>query len=133
LKIFFLILLFSLLPLSEILILIYLSELIGRYLVLSIASATGLLGLFISFFKVRSFLAVVKDKIREGYYPGAEFISLAGTFAGSIFLLTPGFITDFLGILLFFTFFQRIAGKIIVKKMESRLKELYEYFKLYEF
>ena len=133
LKIFLLTLLISLLPLIEIYLFIYLAALIGNYFLLAIAAATGFAALFLAFIKIRKIIAAVKARIREGYYPEEEFTNLAGIFTGSILLLIPGFVSDFFGILFFFTFLKKIAGRIIVKIMENRLKELYEYLKLYEF
>jgi UPF0716 family protein affecting phage T7 exclusion len=51
---------------------------------------------------------------------------------GAVFLITPGFITDFLGFLLFIPFFRNKIGNLITRRMESRLKDIYEYLKLYE-
>ncbi|RKX79558.1 MAG: hypothetical protein DRP87_02650 [Spirochaetes bacterium] len=132
LKLLLIVLLYSTLPLAEIFILLYLGEIIGDYLTLALAALTGLVGVFIAFGEAKNVLTVLKGKIKEGYYPGKEFISLAGIFTGALFLLTPGFITDISGFLLFFPFFRNLVGRIFTHKMEKRLRELYEYLKLYD-
>jgi len=132
LKLLLLALLYSIIPLSETFLLFHLGGIIGNYLVLAVAAATGLLGLIIAFNEISAILKSLKIKIKDGTYPGKEFISMAGVLTGGLLLLTPGFITDSLGFLLFFPVFRNGVGMIITSKMENRLKEIYEYLKLYE-
>lgn len=132
LKLLLIILLYSLIPLSETFLILHLGDIFGNYLVLAIVAATGLLGVLIAFNEINQILKTIKHKLREGIYPGKEFISLAGVFTGGLLLLTPGFITDFLGFLLFMPVLRNSVGKMITSKMEKNLKEIYEYLKLYE-
>ena len=132
LKLLLLALLYSIIPLSETFLLLHLGGLFGNYLILALAATTGLIGLFIAFSEVSSIIGSIKIKLKEGVYPGKEFISLAGVLTGALLLLTPGFITDTLGLLLFIPFFRNGVGKFITSKMENSLKEIYEYLKLYE-
>ena len=74
------------------------------------------------------FLSSIVTKI----HPGKEFMNIMGIFAGGILLLTPGFITDFLGLLLFMPFFRLAVGGFITLRMEKQLQEVYEYLRLYE-
>ncbi len=131
-KLLLLTLLYSLLPLAEIILLLSIGAGIGNYLTLAIAATTGFIGCFIAFNEALSILSAIRKKVKAGQYPGKEFINMAGVFVGAILLLTPGFLTDFFGFLLFFPFFRNIVGKIITKKVENQLHELYEYLKLYE-
>ena len=52
--------------------------------------------------------------------------------AASILLLTPGFITDTLGFLLFVPSVRNALGRWVLRKTRTDLKELYEYLKLEE-
>jgi UPF0716 protein FxsA len=119
-------------PLGEIFHFIYLSDLVGAYLILAIAAMTGLVGVLIALGQVRSVLARIKEKIRAGEYPGREFIGLGGILVGSVFLLTPGFITDFFGFLLLIPPIREGLGRLVVKRLDKRLKEVYEYLRLYD-
>jgi UPF0716 protein FxsA len=132
-KLIFILLLYSLVPLSEIFLFIYLSQLIGQYLILALAAVVGLFGVLVAARQITIILKKLKEKIRKGEYPGQEFIELAGILIGSVFLLTPGFITDFFGFLLLIPPVRKGLGRLIVRRMEGRLKELYEYLRLYDY
>jgi UPF0716 protein FxsA len=132
-KLIFLLLLYSLVPLSEIVLFIYLSQLIGQYLILALAAIIGLVGVLVAARQITIILKKLKSKIKKGEYPGQEFIDLAGILIGSVFLLTPGFITDFVGFLLLIPPVRVALGRLIVRRMEGRLKELYEYLRLYDY
>ncbi len=129
-KLIFLMLLYSLVPLAEIFLFIYLSPLIGNFLILALAAIIGLIGVLIAARQITTLLKSLKEKIKNGQYPGQEFVDLAGILVGSLFLLTPGFITDFFGFLLLVPPIRRGFGRLIVRRMESRLTELYEYLRL---
>ena len=132
-KLIFILLLYSLVPLSEIFFFIYLSQLIGQYMILALAAVVGLAGVLVAARQITIVLKKLKEKIRKGEYPGQEFIDLAGILIGSVFLLTPGFITDFFGFLLLIPPVRVGLGRLIVRRMEGRLKELYEYLRLYDY
>ncbi len=131
-KLFLIALLYSLLPLSEIFLLIYLGGRIGNYLTLALAALTGLLGMVVALRAFQKNLASLKDRIRQGAYPGREFVNLTGIIIGGLLLLTPGFITDFCGFLLFVPVVRNAAGGAVVSRMQNSLKDLYEYLKLYD-
>ena len=125
-------LLYSLVPLGEIFLIIYLGTIFGNYLTLATAALTSLVGMLIALRELRRQLALLKERMNRGEYPAEEFVSLAGILIGSIFLLTPGFITDLLGFLLFVPALRRGLGRKIVRRTQLRFKELYAYLKLYD-
>jgi UPF0716 protein FxsA len=126
-------LLYSLVPLAEIFLLIYLGNLIGYYFTLALAAFAGLVGMLLALQQLRKNLGGLKAKIRRGVFPTQEFINLTGILAASILLLTPGFITDTLGFLLFVPALRDRLGNLILRKTRTNLKELYEYLKLEDF
>ena len=131
-RLLLLMLLYSLLPLSEIVLILYMGGVIGKYLTLACAATTGLFGALMAVTQFKRELASLKENIKEGVYPGKEFMGIAGILVGGLLLLTPGFITDMLGLLLFVPVFRNAVGGLITRRMEKRLKEVYEYLKLYE-
>ena len=133
LKLLFIALLYSLLPLSEIFLLLYIGGILGNYLTLALSATTGLFGMIVAIKEVRGIFSSLQKKIVEGYYPAKEFVSLAGILVGSALLLTPGFVTDIFGILLFFPFFRNWIGGLITSRLDGQLREIYEYLKLGEF
>jgi len=125
-------LLYSLLPLAEIFLLIYLGDRIGNYFTLALAALTGLIGMLFALRGFRRNLEILKKKIRAGEYPGEEFVTLTGIFLAAVLLLTPGFITDVLGLLLFVPVIRSGLGRLLIRLTRTDLKELYEYLKLYD-
>ncbi len=126
-------LLYSLLPLAEIFLIIYLGDRIGNYFTLALAAFTGLMGMLFALRGFQKNLQLLKDKIKEGVFPTEEFITLTGIFAAGILLLTPGFITDLLGFSLFIPVIRSALGRFIIRVTRANFKELYEYLKLYDY
>lgn len=133
LKYFYILLLYSLFPLGDIYLLLYLKSFFGAYLLTAAAAATGLFGLIIAYRVSSVTLSSMSKKLREGIHPAGEFNELAGAIISAVFLLTPGFFTDFLGLLMIFPFWRNLIGKMITRLLKEELKEISEYLKLYEF
>lgn len=131
-RLIFALLLYSIVPLAEIFLFLYLGELVGNYLILAIAATVGLLGVLVALREIRVTLERLRARIRRNEYPGLEFMDLAGILVGGLLLLTPGFITDFVGFLLFFPVFRRAAGRAITRRLDRNLREVYEYLRLGE-
>ena len=131
-KLLFLGLLYSLIPLAEIFLLIYLGSRIGMYISLALAALAGLVGMLAALRELRKNLESLRRKSRKGLMPTQEFINLTAILAASIPLLTPGFITDTLGFLLFVPAVRDAWGRWVLAKTRTDLKELYEYLKLEE-
>ncbi len=132
-KLLILALLYSLLPLAEIFLIIYLGDRIGNYFTLALAAFIGLMGMLFALRGFQKNLQLLKDKIKEGVFPTEEFITLTGIFAAGILLLTPGFITDLLGFSLFIPVIRSALGRFIIRATRADFKELYEYLKLYDY
>jgi len=132
-KLLILALLYSLLPLAEIFLIIYLGDRIGNYFTLALAAFTGLMGMLFALRGFQKNLQLLKDKIKQGVFPTEEFITLTGIFAAGILLLTPGFITDLLGFSLFIPVIRSALGRFIIRATRADFKELYEYLKLYDY
>jgi len=131
-KLIFILLLYSLVPLGEIFLFLFLGDLIGNYLILAIAAVVGLVGILFAVGQIRRTLERLRGKIRRSQYPGKEFVDLVGILVSSVLLLTPGFITDFAGFLLLMPFFREALGRAIAKRMDKSFKEVYEYLRLYD-
>jgi len=125
-------LLYSLVPLAEIFLLIYLGTVIGYYFTLALAAFAGLVGMLLALKEFQKNIQSLKAKARRGVFPTQEFVNLTGVLAASILLLTPGFITDSLGFLLFVPAIRDALGNWILRKTRTNLKEIYEYLQLEE-
>lgn len=126
------ILFFALIPFGEILFILYLGEKLGKYLVLAGTAATGLIGFFLYYGSVKRLIGRIRIRVARDEFPGDDFLGLAGSVLGSVLLITPGFFTDIMGLLLFLPIIRNAIGKILIRKQEIQLKELYEYLKLYD-
>jgi UPF0716 protein FxsA len=125
-------LLYSLIPLGEIFLLIYLGSRIGVYISLALAAFAGLIGMLAALKELRKNLESLRRKARSGQLPVQEFVNLTAILAASVLLLTPGFITDTMGFLLFVPAIRDAWGRWVLAKTRTDLKELYEYLKLEE-
>jgi UPF0716 protein FxsA len=130
LRLIFILLLYSIVPIAEIILFMVLGELVGKWLIIAVAAVIGLLGMLFAIREVRVTLERLRARIRRHEYPGSEFVDLAGILAGAILLLTPGFITDFVGFLLLIPFFRRVLGRLVTRHMDRSLHEVYEYLQL---
>lgn len=129
-KIILVLLLSSLVPLAEIFLYIALGNLIGNYLTLALAAVAGVPGALLALGQVQRTRVKLGEKIRTGEYPGREFTDLAGLLAGSLLLITPGFITDLFGYCLMIPIFREALGRAIVKKLGRSFRDVYEYLRL---
>ena len=132
LKFLILVMFISILPIAEVYLYIFLSSRISTYLLIAALTGSSLTGLIISYGLIKSRLKEIKISIDEGEYPEKDFYKLTGLFLASILLITPGFIGDLLGISILFPSINNKIGFILTKPMEDKVKELYEYIKLYE-
>lgn len=122
----------ALLPFFDLLLVLYLSELLGTYLILATIAATALLGSVLSYMVLRKFTVIIKNRVKEDTLPEKEFLSFAAAIPGSLFLILPGFIMTILGLLLFLPGFREKAGWWFLKATGIQIKEVYGYLKLYE-
>ena len=132
LKFLILVMFISILPIAEVYLYIFFSCRISTYLLIAALTGSSLTGLIISYGLIKSRLKVIKISINEGEYPENDFYKLTGLFLSSILLITPGFIGDLLGISILFPGISKKIGYILTRPMEDKVKELYEYIKLYE-
>ena len=133
LKFLILVMFISILPILEVYLYIFLSCRISTYLMIAALTGSSLIGLIISYSLIKSRLSIIKIEIDDGKYPEKDFYKLAGLFIAGILLITPGFIGDLLGISIIIPGISKKIGYIITRPIEDKMKELYEYMKLYDF
>lgn len=111
--IFILLIAFVSVPLIEIALFIKVGGLIGLWPTLAIVLATAITGTWLLRVQGRAVLMRAQDSLNRQQFPAREvFDGLCLLFAGAL-LLTPGFFTDALGLLLFFPPFRRLIGKLV--------------------
>ncbi len=132
LKFLITIMLISVLPIAEVYLYILLSGVLSPYIMIASLTGSSLVGLILSYGVIKSKLKKIKNLINEDEHPESDFYKLAGVFLGSVLIIVPGFIGDLLGLILFIPGISRKIGYLLTKPMGGKVKELYEYLKLYE-
>ena len=109
---FRLILLFTIIPLVELAILIYLGTIIGALYIMLIVVVTGILGAILARYQGLSTLSKIRSNIESGIIPANELFDGALILAGGLLLLTPGIITDIAGFVLLVPYTRRIVRRL---------------------
>ncbi|HPQ39505.1 MAG TPA: FxsA family protein [bacterium] len=95
-----LIILFIGLPLLELLVLLKIGELWGAELTILLVLTTGIAGAFLAKSQGISVWNKIHRELSQGRIPGDELLDGLMIFTGGITLLTPGLITDTIGLCL---------------------------------
>lgn len=133
LRLFFLELLVALLIIADAYLYIVLSEHIGVFLLLAGAGVTALPGIYVVYNSIRNTLGSVRARVRAGRYPRLEYAGLAGLLLSGTLLILPGFISDFIGILLYILPLRLVVGLMICSRLQEPLIDVYEHLKLEEY
>ena len=131
-KLIFVLALFALVPFAEIFLFVFLGHLLGNWLVIVLAVTAALPGVLIGQGQLREILPRLRENLREGRYPGADFANLVGLLVVGVLLVTPGFITDVLGYLLFIPALRGIVAKALARGLNRNLGDLSSYLGLRE-
>jgi UPF0716 protein FxsA len=95
-----LVLIFIIVPLAELYVIIQVGGAIGIWPTLALLIADSILGVWLLRSQGRTAWARFNRALAEGRVPAAEVFDGAMVILGGAFLLTPGFITDIIGIVL---------------------------------
>ena len=117
----YLVLLFTVLPAIELVLLIEIGSNIGAGNTLFIIIFTGVLGAYLA--RLQGFLVLrkIQDSLNQGIMPSAELMDGLMILVGGIVLLTPGFITDAFGFLLLIPLTRTVIKKLFAKKFEDMI------------
>jgi UPF0716 protein FxsA len=91
-------LLFTLIPAIEILLFIRVGSLIGGTNTLILVILSGIIGAYLARGEGLSILNRIQTQLQKGEVPADSFLHGVLVFAGGLLLLTPGFMTDLLGL-----------------------------------
>ncbi len=120
---FRLLLLFTLVPLVELYILIKVGGLIGALNTILIIVVTGIAGAYLARSQGFKVVKRINRAIEEGRTPANELLDGLFILIGGFTLLTPGFLTDLLGLSMLFpltrTLYTRFALKLIQNKIDT--------------
>jgi UPF0716 protein FxsA len=112
-------LLFIGVPIAEIAVFIEIGETLGLWPTIAIVIATAIAGSALLRWQGLQTLYRAQESLRQDQFPLAEiFDGLCLILAGTL-LLTPGFITDSLGLLLFFPPFRMVFRRFVVHTLTT--------------
>lgn len=115
--------LFTIIPIAELYLLIKIGGIIGAFNTVLIILITAVAGAYLT--KSQGFVVFknIGEALREGRFPGNELIDALLVLLGGFALLTPGFITDVIGITMLLPltriFYRKAAGNIIKNKIQT--------------
>lgn len=130
LKLILAFLVYSLVPIGEIFLFVYIGSLIGNYLVLILAAVVGVVGAVAGITQARRIASGLKAILARGSYAGPQLVDAAGLMAAAIFLVTPGFLTDIAGFLLLVPSIRIWVGRRVAFVLRKRSREVYDRLKL---
>ncbi len=118
-----LVLLFLVVPASELTLLLVAGNKLGVISTLAIIVITGIGGAYLA--KQKGFRAIVdfKERMAAGDAPGPPIIDAVCIFAGGLLLLAPGFITDAIGLLLLFSWPRKMIRPLIIQQIYKKMKK----------
>jgi len=124
-----LLILFVIIPVTELYILIEVGKRIGILTTISIIIFTGILGTYLVKNQGFMILKKIQNDLNDGIMPGDSLIQGAIILAGGILLLTPGFVTDILGFIFLIPVSRNLIKKYLLKWLKGKIKEGNIYYK----
>lgn len=118
-----LLILFVIVPVTELYILIEVGKRIGGLTTIGIIILTGIIGAYLVKGQGFMILKKIQSDLNEGIIPGDSLIQGAIILAGGIFLLTPGFVTDIIGFIFLIPVSRRVVKKYLLKWLKRKTKE----------
>ena len=109
------ILIFILVPVAELGVLLFSGQTIGVWPTLILLIVTGLLGSYLAKKQGINTIRKVQEQIQFGRVPGNQILDGLCVLFGGILLLSPGFLTDILGLILLLPFTRTLIQPFILK------------------
>lgn len=119
---FKLVMFFIFFPITELYIFIKIGNAIGAAVTVSIVLLTALLGAFLARMEGVKTLSKIVRILEAGGVPTDELVDAFFIFVGGILLLTPGFLTDFVGFFVLIPFIRNLIKEFVFRLLRSKLE-----------
>ena len=119
----YLLLLFIIVPIVELMLLIKVGTYIGALNTVSIVIGTGVLGAILAKLEGLKTLQGIQRDLELGILPSERLLDGFFIFVGGLLLLTPGFATDILGFLLLVPYTRSFAKAWILYKFRNMIEK----------
>ncbi|MFC9597985.1 FxsA family protein [Peribacillus butanolivorans] len=110
-------------PVIEIIVLLLSGNVIGFWPTLFLIVATGLIGAYLAKRQGMETWKKAQEQIRYGMMPGNEIIDGICIFLGAALLLSPGLISDILGLILVFPPTRNLLKPIVIRFIMNRMNK----------
>lgn len=117
-----LLILFLLVPLVEIYVLIKVGSVLGAGITIILVIFTAVVGAYLARSEGAQAMLRVRANMEQGIMPGDDILDALLILVAGLVLLTPGFVTDFFGLLLLFKPSRRVIRKFVREKLEEWIK-----------
>ena len=114
-------LLFVGVPLLEIYLLVQLGQVVGAWWTIAILLADGILGSYLVKREGSRTWRALQTALTSGRMPAAELADGALVLVGGTLLLTPGFVTDVVGLFCILPFTRPVARRVLTRVIGRRL------------
>jgi len=119
--------LFMFIPLFDFYIIFKIAYMLGNYLSLAVLSAFSGFGLLILITQLNKNLDSIKNTHLSGYEE-KPFLYFLGSIPAVVFILIPGFLSTFLGLLFLIPPIKATIGNLLSRLFKIDWTEIYEYF-----
>ena len=116
-------LLFTLVPAIELYLIIKVGSMIGALNTILVIIFTGILGAYYARQQGFKVVSSIQWKMQQGTVPGDELVNGAMLLVGGALLITPGFITDFVGFSLIFPPTREAIKTSVTRYLERKVRE----------
>lgn len=110
-------------PVVEIIVFLLSGNLIGFWPTLFLIVATGLIGAYLAKRQGMETWKKAQEQIRYGMMPGNEIIDGICIFIGAALLLSPGLISDIMGLILVFPPTRNLLKPIVIRFIMNRMNK----------
>lgn len=118
---FYLILLFTIIPVLELYFLIKIGSYIGAFNTIAIVIITGVAGAVLAKREGLKILRQIQDEMNQLKMPADTLLDGFFVLVGGVMLLTPGFLTDVTGFLLVIPFTRYFFRQLLKKKIKANI------------
>jgi UPF0716 protein FxsA len=109
------------LPACEIGVFIWIGGKIGPWWVVLLILFTGIIGITIAKMQGSQTLQKAKQSMNHGHIPTEHMMDGICIFIGAVFLLSPGFITDTIGLTLVLPIMRRPLKRVLYRLMKRKI------------
>jgi UPF0716 protein FxsA len=114
---------FTLIPFSELYLLIKIGYYLGAFNTILVVIVTGLLGAYLAKLQGIKTMMRVRESMNRGELPAEEMLDALLIFVAGIVLLTPGFITDLAGLAILIPNIRSLFKQWLRKKFDKWISE----------